>query len=97
MVVSSGAAEKADKKKEEEEVQLAHLGAVFEAGHDIPADINVLEHALELVRKLRPTLRFELADGAFFRVNARALPQKQPLGEILLVESFKDILARDVP
>ena len=59
-------------------------------------DLNS-EHALELVRKLRPTLRFELADGAFFRVNARALPQKQPLGEILLVESFKDILARDVP
>lgn len=64
-----------------------------EGGEDLPGQVHVLEHALQLVGELRPALRLELAYHRLLRIRARALAQQQALGEVPLVERLEHILA----
>ena len=65
----------------------------LEGHHDVTAEVSILEHALQLVGELAATLRLELGDHVLLGIGAGTAPQQQPLGQVLLVEGFKHILA----
>ena len=67
-----------------------------EGHHKLPAEVHILEHAFQLVGELAPTLCLQLGDHVLLCVCAGAASQQQPLGQVLLVEGFKDILALHV-
>lgn len=66
---------------------------MLEGGHDVMGEVNVLEHALQLVCELAPAFCFELCDHGLLCIAAGAAPQQQPLCQIFLVECLEDILA----
>ena len=53
-------------------------GGLVEGGHEVLGQIDVLEHALELVGELAAALRLQLGDHAPLRVDGRRLAQQQP-------------------
>ena len=68
------------------------LRRILESSHDIPADVNVLEHALQFVGELGTALRFEFANGALLCIDGRALAQQKALGQIFLVKGLENVL-----
>eukprot|EP00955_Chlamydomonas_euryale_P068803 360241-Chlamydomonas_euryale.AAC.1 len=80
-----------------------HVDALWQLGaelrrlpkrrHHVGRQLNVLEHALQLVGELAATLGLELAYHALLRVDRRRLAQQQALGQVLFVERLKHVLA----
>lgn len=71
---------------------------LLEGGHDVMGEINVLEHSFQLCGELTSAFSLQFCDHCLFCIIACAPSQKQSLGQVLLVESFKDILAlKDSP
>ena len=64
-----------------------------EGHHELSAEVHILEHALQLVGELAAALRLQLGDHVLLSVCAGAASQQQPLGQVLLVESLKNILS----
>ncbi len=55
--------------------------------------VNILEHALQLICELTATLCLQLRDHCLLSVIAGTPSQKQPFGQIFLVKGLKHILA----
>mmetsp|Transcript_16384 Transcript_16384/g.52094 ORF Transcript_16384/g.52094 Transcript_16384/m.52094 type:complete len:500 (+) Transcript_16384:734-2233(+) len=68
-----------------------------EARHEILGQVDVLEHALQLGCERCAALVLELLQHALLQVGRRALAQQQSLGQVLLVEGLKHVLAADEP
>ena len=73
------------------------VGVGAKRTHDVPGDVHILEHALELGGELRAALGFEPRDHALLRIHARGFTQQQALGEIFFVKSLEDVFALNVP
>lgn len=54
-----------------------------------------MEHALQLLRELVPTLHFELCEHAPLGIVGHGSPVQQPLREVPLVVPLKDVLVRE--
>jgi hypothetical protein len=65
----------------------------LERHHDVSTEIHILEHAFQLVGELAAALCLQFGDHVLFCICAGTASQQQPLGQILLVEGLKHILA----
>ena len=64
-----------------------------EGHHELPAEVHILEHALQLVGELTAAFGLQLGDHVLLGICTGAASQQQPLGQVLLVEGLKYILA----
>ena len=65
-------------------------------GHHIPAQLHILEHPFHFRRITTAALGFELRYQCPLRVKADGFVQKQPLGQVALVECLEYILGMNV-
>mmetsp|Transcript_23178 Transcript_23178/g.50395 ORF Transcript_23178/g.50395 Transcript_23178/m.50395 type:complete len:216 (-) Transcript_23178:340-987(-) len=73
-----------------------HRRIFLERKHDVSAEVNVLEHALELVGERGAALLLELGNHRLFRVDGSGFAHEKSLGQVLLEKGFKHIFALDV-
>mmetsp|Transcript_17091 Transcript_17091/g.41725 ORF Transcript_17091/g.41725 Transcript_17091/m.41725 type:complete len:237 (-) Transcript_17091:900-1610(-) len=78
------------------QIEASLEGAVRVGDHHIARKLHVFEHALQFVSKGRPALLLEFGYHRFLRIDGSALPQQQPLGQILLEKRLEHILALNV-
>ena len=67
-----------------------------EGHHELPAEVHIFEHALQLVGELAAALGLQFGDHVLLSVCAGAASQQQPLCQVLLVESLKNILSLSI-
>ncbi len=77
--------------------KLLAAGALSEVLHPLLGHLNILEHYLEPLGKLKPALFFQLLDNLLLRIFQNPARIKQPLSECSLIEIFKDVFVLEVP
>ena len=66
---------------------------LLECNVNIPREFHVFEHSFEFGREGSSTLLLQLGQHALLCIHTGRLPNEQTFGQVLLVESLKDVLA----